>query len=249
MASDCISGGSDWRLGKISPQKEWSGVGPGCPGQWWSSHPWRGSNTVWMWHLGTWLSSHGGVGLAVGLGDLRGLSQPSPCCDSVLTWGLFIPFFEHTHPVFSLAHAWSVLHGNISLPVPRSRSLPRPSPPSTEGISPLSPSPALQPPSPSHPCGWFQDVLHHPPATGELPSPELPAASWKVAGIFSLPAVLAFRRGSGGASPARRDLLQVQSGLVVTRDSSLSPHLTPGQGTCSLLSKASLPRSSLVCRT
>jgi len=46
------------------------------PGQWWSPHPWRGSKTVWMWHLGTWFSRHGGVGLAVGLDDLRGVFQP-----------------------------------------------------------------------------------------------------------------------------------------------------------------------------
>jgi len=30
-------------LGKISLLKECSGTGPGCPGQWWSPHPWRGS--------------------------------------------------------------------------------------------------------------------------------------------------------------------------------------------------------------
>jgi len=31
---------------------------------------------VWMWHLGTWFSRHGGVGVTVGLGDLGGLFQP-----------------------------------------------------------------------------------------------------------------------------------------------------------------------------
>jgi len=29
-----------------------------------------------MWHLGIWFSRHGGVGLMVGLDDLRGLFQP-----------------------------------------------------------------------------------------------------------------------------------------------------------------------------
>jgi len=29
-----------------------------------------------MWHFGTWFSSHGGVGLTVGLNDLRALFQP-----------------------------------------------------------------------------------------------------------------------------------------------------------------------------
>jgi len=36
----------------------------------------EGLKTVWMWHLGTWFSRHGGVGLMVGLGDLGGLFQP-----------------------------------------------------------------------------------------------------------------------------------------------------------------------------
>jgi len=76
MASGCIRGGLDWILGKISLLQEWSGIGPGCPGQWWSPHPWRGSKNVWMWHLGTWFSRHGGVGLTFGPDDLRGLFQP-----------------------------------------------------------------------------------------------------------------------------------------------------------------------------
>ena len=76
MASGCIRGRLDWILGKISFLKEWSGLGPGCPEQWWSPHPWRGSKTEWMWPLGTWFSRHGGVGLTVGLDDLGGLFQP-----------------------------------------------------------------------------------------------------------------------------------------------------------------------------
>jgi len=31
----------DWILGNISLLKEWSGIAPGCLGQWWSNHPWR----------------------------------------------------------------------------------------------------------------------------------------------------------------------------------------------------------------
>jgi len=53
MASSCVRGGSGWRLGKMSVLREWSGLGPGCPGQWGSPHPWRGSDTIWMWPLGT----------------------------------------------------------------------------------------------------------------------------------------------------------------------------------------------------
>jgi len=26
--------------------KEWSGIGTGCPGKWWSHHPWRCSKNV-----------------------------------------------------------------------------------------------------------------------------------------------------------------------------------------------------------
>ena len=76
MASSCVEGCLYGMVGKISLMNKWSGVGPGCPGQWGSSHPWRGSKTVWMWHLGTWFSRRGGVGLRVGLDDLRGLFQP-----------------------------------------------------------------------------------------------------------------------------------------------------------------------------
>jgi len=66
----------DWILGIISLLKAWSGIGPGCPGRWWSPHPWRGSKTVWMWHFRTCFSRRGGVGVTVGLDDLRGLFQP-----------------------------------------------------------------------------------------------------------------------------------------------------------------------------
>jgi len=39
-------------------------------------HPWRCSKNVYMWHFGIWFSRHGGVGVMVGLDDLRGLFQP-----------------------------------------------------------------------------------------------------------------------------------------------------------------------------
>ena len=52
-------GGFRLEIGKISLLREWSGVGPGCPGQWGSPHPWRGSDTVWLWHLGTGFSRVG----------------------------------------------------------------------------------------------------------------------------------------------------------------------------------------------
>jgi len=46
MASDCVRGGLDWILRKISLLKAWSGIGTGCPVMWWSHHPWRCSKTV-----------------------------------------------------------------------------------------------------------------------------------------------------------------------------------------------------------
>ena len=70
MSASCIRGGLDRILGKIYLLKEWSGIGSGCPGKWWSLHPWRCS----MCRYGT--SGHGGVGLMVGLDDLGGLYQP-----------------------------------------------------------------------------------------------------------------------------------------------------------------------------
>jgi len=72
----CVRGGLDWILGKKSLLKEWSDIGPGCPGKWWSHHPWRCSKNVYMWYFGIWFSRHGGVGLMVRLGGLRGLFQP-----------------------------------------------------------------------------------------------------------------------------------------------------------------------------
>ena len=41
MASSCTREGLDWILGSISLQNGLLGVGMGCPGQWWSPHPWR----------------------------------------------------------------------------------------------------------------------------------------------------------------------------------------------------------------
>jgi len=75
MASSCVRGGLGWILGKISLQKERSGIGTGCPGRWWCHHPWRGSKNVQIWHFRTWFSRCGGVGLTFGLDDLRALFQ------------------------------------------------------------------------------------------------------------------------------------------------------------------------------
>ena len=46
MTSSCIRAALDWIWGKMSLLKEWSGIGPGSPGQWWSPHPWRSSKHV-----------------------------------------------------------------------------------------------------------------------------------------------------------------------------------------------------------
>jgi len=53
--------------------KEWSGIGPGCPGA--GPQTWRCSQNLWMWPFETWFGRRGAVGLAVGLDDLRGLFQ------------------------------------------------------------------------------------------------------------------------------------------------------------------------------
>ena len=50
MALRCPRGGSGQILGSISSLKEWSGIGTGCPGRWWSPCPWRCSRAVEMWH-------------------------------------------------------------------------------------------------------------------------------------------------------------------------------------------------------
>ena len=61
MASSCTRRGSGWILGTVSSQ-EWWGSGTGCPGRWWSHHPWRCSRNVWMWRWGAWLVGMVGVG-------------------------------------------------------------------------------------------------------------------------------------------------------------------------------------------
>jgi len=76
MASSYVRGGLDWISGKIFLMKEWSGIGIGCPGKWLSHRPWRCSRNVWIWHFWTFFSRHSGVGLMIGLEDLRGLFQP-----------------------------------------------------------------------------------------------------------------------------------------------------------------------------
>ena len=75
IALSCTRGGSGLVLGKTS-QKEWWGIGTGCPGRWWSHCPWRCSRNVLM--------SVGSIDdrWRVGLDDLRGLFQPW-FCDSV----------------------------------------------------------------------------------------------------------------------------------------------------------------------
>ena len=74
----CARGGSGWILGTISSQKEQWGSGTGCPGRWWSHHPWRCSRNTEMWHWETW---------AVGVGwclDLVILEISSNLYDSMI---------------------------------------------------------------------------------------------------------------------------------------------------------------------
>jgi len=46
MASSCIRGDLDWISRKISLLQEWSGIGRGCLGQWWSPYPCRCSKNL-----------------------------------------------------------------------------------------------------------------------------------------------------------------------------------------------------------
>ena len=68
--------GSVCMLGEVSSQKERRGTGTGCPGRWWSHHPWKCWSNLEMWYWGTSVSRHGGNGLTVGLDGLQGLFQP-----------------------------------------------------------------------------------------------------------------------------------------------------------------------------
>ena len=79
MAASCVGRGLCWVSGKMSFLKERSGVGAGCPGRWGSPRP-GGSDTVWMWRLGTGCSRRGGVGVMVASDDLGGFCQPVILC-------------------------------------------------------------------------------------------------------------------------------------------------------------------------
>jgi len=46
LASSCIREGLNWISGNNSLLKEWSGIGTGCSGKWWSHHPWRCSKNM-----------------------------------------------------------------------------------------------------------------------------------------------------------------------------------------------------------
>jgi len=46
MASSCNREGLNWVLGKITLLKELWSIGTGCPGKWYSHHPWRCSKDV-----------------------------------------------------------------------------------------------------------------------------------------------------------------------------------------------------------
>jgi len=65
MASSCTSRGLQWILGKISSLKEFWSIGTGCPGKWWSPHPWRCSKNMQVWHFGTWFGRLGVAGLMI----------------------------------------------------------------------------------------------------------------------------------------------------------------------------------------
>ena len=55
----------------------------GCPGRWWSHHPWQCSRGIWMRSCEIWFSACGSSGneKMVGLNDLVGRFQP---CDSMI---------------------------------------------------------------------------------------------------------------------------------------------------------------------
>ena len=79
---------SGWILGTISSQREWSGIGTGCPGRWQGHCPWSCSRTAEMWHLGTWSVGMVEVGWGWTWGSERSFSSLNdtvipPCSCSV----------------------------------------------------------------------------------------------------------------------------------------------------------------------
>ena len=78
-------GSLGWILGKMSTPKEWSGIGTGCPGRWWSHCAWRklgdeAHGDMVLWARWRWA----GVGLA-------DLFQPSQFYDSVIKFNQLLP--------------------------------------------------------------------------------------------------------------------------------------------------------------
>jgi len=47
MGTNWNTGGSLWASGNIFSLSRWLSTGTGCPGRWWSLHPWRYSQAVW----------------------------------------------------------------------------------------------------------------------------------------------------------------------------------------------------------
>ena len=76
MVFSCARGSSGWILGKMASQKEWWGIGTGCPERRWVHRPWRCPRDMEMWFLGTWFSRQCWLQADIGLDDLNDLFQP-----------------------------------------------------------------------------------------------------------------------------------------------------------------------------
>jgi len=103
LVSTISKGGSGWILGRTSP-KGWSGSGTGCPGEWWSHHPWGCSRTMEMWYWVTWLVGSISGRWMVGLDDLWDLFQPLRFYDSnLLVLSLYLVCY---FLIFNAKYGW-----------------------------------------------------------------------------------------------------------------------------------------------
>jgi len=88
-------------LGRILLLLAWV---PSCwnaPGKWWNHHLWGFLRKGHVWHLGMWLSGHGGDGLTVGPGGFSDLPQPLWLYDSKVI---------QLQEAYFVKHQWCVLY-------------------------------------------------------------------------------------------------------------------------------------------
>ena len=93
-----LSPGSDFRILLLLA---WVPSCRNAPGKWGNHHLWGFLRKGHVWHLGMWLSGHGGDGLTVGPGGFSDLPQPLWLYDSKVI---------QLQEAYFVKHQWCVLY-------------------------------------------------------------------------------------------------------------------------------------------